>query len=285
MRHMNPDRSTLILGLAALASLAHPSSGRADSCTGPAIPLAGEETMQFCQVPSGAARIGSESGKPDERPAKVRQFRAFQIAKFTVTQGQYLALIGEEPWKEDGELKMFVKEGANYPAVYVTFAQAKEFAQALGQLDPAAEYRLPTEAEFEYAARAGTTTQYYWGDPFDPKYIYFGEPGSNNPRYPSIVQSCPYGWLTPADYCANPWGLMHMLGNAWQWVADVYVPSYVNAPTDGNVAVENSGYTERAVRGGSWSTYPEDAGCASRNHADPETSTATVGFRLVRVPK
>jgi len=280
-----------LLGLAVL-SLAAPSAFAATSnCKNPTeVTLDGAVKMKFCEIPAAnGVLIGSENGESDEKPVKARDFKSFQMGQFTVTQQQYKAVLGEEPWKENGTVKSYVQEGDNNPAVYVSYVQAKQFARVMNLIDPSARsrYRLPTEAEFEYSARAGTTTNYYWGDEIDPSYAYYWENTKDSGQYARNVTSCPVPSLDQRypGYCANDFGLMHMLGNVWQWTGDAYVNSYANAPTDGNVAVAGDAGSDRVIRGGSWSFSAQDLRSAYRFNVAPDSRYGFVGFRLVRTPK
>jgi len=221
-------------------------------------------------------------------PVTKRDFKSFQLGQYTVTQQQYKAVLDEEPWKENGQLKSYVKEGDNNPAVYVSYKQAEQFVRIMDLLDPSAKYRLPTEAEFEYAARAGTVTEYYWADEIDPRHAYYRDKSKGVAEYAARdVTTCPVAALDKKypGYCANDFGLMHMLGNVWQWTADAYVNSYTNAPTDGNVAVAVDAGSARVIRGGSWHDDGEYLRSAYRWSNLPHARNTFVGFRLVRTPK
>ncbi|NUM89290.1 MAG: formylglycine-generating enzyme family protein [Bdellovibrionales bacterium] len=252
------------------------------------ITLDGDVKMKFCEIPAAnGVLIGSENGEADEKPVKARDFKSFQMGQFTVTQQQYKAVMGEEPWKENGTVKSYVQEGDNNPAVYVSYIQAKQFARVMNLIDPSARYRLPTEAEFEYSARAGTMTNYYWGDEIDPSYVYYWENSRGVAEYARNVTTCPVAALDRKypGYCANDFGLMHMLGNVWQWTADAYVNSYTNAPTDGNVAVAGDAGSLRVMRGGSWNDGAQYVRSANRGSVAPDLRDGIVGFRLVRTPR
>ncbi len=243
--------------------------------------------MKFCEIPAGSAAIGSDQGEFNEKPVIKREFRGFHLGQFTVTQAQYKAVLGKEPWKQDGQVKRFVMEGENYPALFVSYDQALEFARVLTLIDPSAKYRLPTEAEFEYAARAGTVTNYYWGDDVNLSYAYFYN--EDAAQFARDVTTCPERFLDQINpgYCANDFGLMHMLGNVWQWTTDAYLDSYTHAPTDGNVAVEGDTRSSRVMRGGSWVSTGH-ATASLRNYGAPDSyygSHLDVGFRLVRTPR
>ena len=267
------------------------SSAFADgsSCANPSeLTLDGQVKMKFCDIPAAqGVLIGSENGDGDEKPVKARNFNKFQIAQFEVTQLQYKTVTGSEPWKENGKVKSYVQESNDNPAVYVSYNDAQQFARVLSLIDKTATYRLPTEAEFEYAARAGTTTNYYWGDEIDTNFAYFWGNTETTGQYARKVNSCPTPILNSKypGYCANDFGLYHMLGNVWEWTADAYVNSYANASTDGNVAVKGDVGSVRVFRGGSWYSDAEALRSSGRYGGGPAGRGSGVGFRLVRIAK
>lgn len=288
-------RSRLWQGLAATALLmtvgASNAFADASSCANPLeVPLDkdGQVKMKFCDIRAAqGVVIGSESGNGDERPVKPRNFKKFQMAQFEVTQLQYKTITGAEPWKENGTVESYVQEGNDNPAVYVSYNDAAAFARALSRHDKTATYRLPTEAEFEYAARAGTTTNYYWGDEMDSNFAYFWGNTETTGQYARKVDSCPTPILNQKrpGYCANDFGLYHMLGNVWEWTADAYENSYTNASTDGNVAVAGNMGSYRVLRGGSWLNSAQSLRSGNRNNFSPGLRSNNVGFRLVRIAK
>jgi len=277
-----------LLGMTVLSLATASAFAATSNCKNPTeVTLDGAVKMKFCEIPAGSAAIGSENGESDEKPVNKRDFKSFQLGQYTVTQQQYQAVLGEEPWKENGKVKSYVQERDDNPAVYVSYIQAKQFARVMNLIDPEAQYRLPTEAEFEYAARAGTTTNYYWGDEIDPSYAYYNDNTKDSGQYARSVLSCPVPTLDKKypGYCANDFGLMHMLDNVWQWTADAYVNTYANAPTDGNVAVAGNAGSLRVIRGGSWFNFAQYLRSAQRNFDAPNDRHYSVGFRLVRTPK
>lgn len=230
-------------------------------CKAPAtIALAKNVSIVFCTVP---AMYGLPS---------------FQMAQFEVTQLQYKTVMDEEPWKawkgRTGEKGEHGVKIADYnPAVYLTNDQAARFASKLGQLDQTAVYRLPTEDEWENASRGQTTTDFYWGDLFKTiglqhsSYAFCERPEL---PYAQDVRSCPDSVreATEPGYCANPLGLMHMLGNVWEWTGTV---------TMGSVG--------RVICGGGW--YGSSKYCRSSVHSYGNTYYRDIGlgFRPVRLPK
>ena len=116
------------------------------------------------------------------------------MGQFEVTQLQFQAIMGDEPWKNsDGSLKTHVQEGDDNPAVYVSQEDAREFASVLSALDDGATYRLPTQSEWEYAARGveNRNAKYYWGNEIDRNYAYYSGSSKGRAEYARPVTSCP----------------------------------------------------------------------------------------------
>jgi formylglycine-generating enzyme required for sulfatase activity len=150
----------------------------------------------------------------------------------------------------------------------VSWDDAKAYSEWLSKVTRAS-YRLPSEAEWEYAARAGTTTSYWWGDaPPTPKQANFGD---------NVGKATEVG-----SYPANPWGLYDMNGNVWEWVEDCWHNSYEapGRPDDGRAWT--SGDCSRVVRGGSWSDKPDDLRSADRAWEGASSKHYDGGFRVAR---
>jgi formylglycine-generating enzyme required for sulfatase activity len=192
----------------------------------------------------------------DEKPRHEVTLSAFQMTKSAVTQQQYQSVIGSNP-------SHFSECGGDCPVETVTWAEAKAFCTAVGG-------RLPTEAEWEYAARAGTTTFYYCGDDatcLDNVAWYYITSGG-----------------TPHPVCQKPtnaWGLCDMLGNVDQWVADWYDATYYGVSPSNNPPGPASG-TYRLSRGGGWDGLPRELRSSSRHLETPLAAAADLGFRCVR---
>lgn len=273
----------------------------ASHCANPLeLSIGNQVKMRFCEIPANSAvMIGSENGGDDEKPVKARSFKKFHVAQFEVSRLQYRTVMGSEPWERRG----YLQNDDHHPAVYMSYEEAQQFASALNSMDPTAIYRLPTEAEFEYAARAGTTTHYYWGDEMDANFAYFWGNTEITGPYDRAVNSCPmptsvlspFAPVSPMDvrrsgYCANGFGLYHILGNAWEWTEDIYKENYTNAPVDGHIAVKSDDERalsySRVVRGGGWNSMASELRSAFRGVAGPEQRRhVALGFRLVRIPK
>jgi formylglycine-generating enzyme required for sulfatase activity len=156
----------------------------------------------------------------------------------------------------------------NRPVEQVSWNDCQEFITRMNDLYPSYKYRLPSEAEWEYACRAGTTTKYYWGDAMNDDYCWYSD-NSNSTTHP-VGQKLP-----------NAWGLYDMSGNVWELCEDFYHDSYSGAPTDGSAWVFSPG-SVRVFRGGGWIII---AGCcrsARRNGYRPDNGSYALGFRLAR---
>ncbi|RKY30134.1 MAG: formylglycine-generating enzyme family protein [Candidatus Omnitrophota bacterium] len=214
--------------------------------------------MKFRLIPTGPFMMGSENGQTDERPVhKVTITKTFYIGIYPVTQAEYEAIMGTNSSEFRGNI---------IPVGLVTWYEAKEFCRRLSEKE-GRTYRLPTEAEWEYACRAGTTTEYYWGDSIDGRYAWYND---NSAR-----QIHPVGQKLP-----NAWGLYDMLGNVYEWCEDWYDRDYYSRSPRTDPAGPSWGLF-RVLRGGSWSTYADYIRGGSRLSNDPSERYFNVGFRVV----
>ncbi len=219
--------------------------------------------MELVYIPPGRFMMGSpetESGRfSDEGPRRsVTISRGFWMGRYPVTQAQYLAVTGGNPSRF---------KGGDRPVESVSWNDAAEFLEKLSEGEER-NYRLPTEAEWEYAARAGTTTAYYFGDDAGRLGDYAWHSGSSRTH--------PVGQKTP-----NAWGLYDMHGNVCEWCSDWYQDSYRGLP-ETDPTGPNTG-TSRVLRGGSWLNDPGGCRSASRVRGAPGSrlSGGSLGFRLV----
>ena len=211
----------------------------------------------------------AEGGPANERPAhRVKLAYSFSIAKYEVPQNLWKAVMGSNPSKWKGprnSCEMFSFDEARQFC-----RQATTWMRSAKLIDPDQVVRLPTEAEWEYVARAGTTTVYSFGD--DPReladYAWFtGNAAGNDP---------PMGAKRP-----NAWGLYDIHGYLWEWCADVWHDDHEGAPDDGSAWVEGGNSQQRVLRGGSWKDQADQLTSSSRRGADTETRDDTVGLRCV----
>jgi sulfatase modifying factor 1 len=205
--------------------------------------------------------------------------KGFWLGKYEVTQGQWHAVMSTTPWKG----KRNAKEGSDYPAVFVSWEEAMSFCQKLtekernaGRLQRDREYTLPTEAQWEYACRAGTTTAFSFGDDADKldQYAWFSDNAWGiGKRYAHEV-----GKKLP-----NTWKLHDMHGNVWEWCRDWYtqkLPGGINP----EVRSEGSQGSIRVFRGGGWSDSARVCRSASRSRSEPDDRDDYLGFRVALVP-
>jgi formylglycine-generating enzyme required for sulfatase activity len=157
------------------------------------------------------------------------------------------------------------------PVINVSWDDAKVYVAWLSRLTGKA-YRLPSEAEWEYAARADSTTRYSWGD--EPG---IGNANCNGCAGAAILQTVPVG-----SFRSNAFGLFDMLGNVWEWVEDIWHDSYVGAPIDGSAWLEAGDPNYRVIRGGSWHNEPELVRAAFRVDRESKVRFDTLGFRVAR---
>jgi|RhiMetdeSRZDD1v2_1073273.scaffolds.fasta_scaffold21957_3 formylglycine-generating enzyme required for sulfatase activity len=224
-------------------------------------PLTNSLGMQFALIPAGEFQMGSTSGDNDERPVRtVRIGKPFYLGIHEVTQSQWEAVMGNNPSQFKGD--------ANRPVETVSWEEVQKFIGKLNTKEGGTKYRLPTEAEWEYAARAGSTTAYSFGDDSSQlgKHAWFGGNAGNTTH--------PVGTLQP-----NAWGLYDMYGNVWEWVQDWYGKYTVESVTDPQGPASGS---HRVGRGGSWFHDARNCRSADRYHDAPGFRSVNLGFRLLR---
>jgi formylglycine-generating enzyme required for sulfatase activity len=219
------------------------------------------ECPEMVAIPAGRFLMGSArfeaNSHRDEGPQRWVNVPRLAIGRFEVTQSQWQAFMGSNP-------SFFRACGPSCPVENVSWNDAQEFLRRLSQ-KTGHEYRLPSEAEWEYAARSGTTTAYPWGDQF--------ESGRSN----NGVRTVPVG-----GYPANAFGLHDMHGNVWEWVQEAWHQDYTGAPIDGSAWVTDGDPSRRVLRGGSWYGTPRDLRSASRIRLTPSIRDSNAGFRVVR---
>ena len=229
-----------------------------------------ETCPQMVLIPSGSFMMGTNNGYDDEQPVhRVKIGYEFYMGKTEVTQAQWRAVMGNNPSRLKGD---------NHPVVGVSWDDIQIFLKKLNaklNLSGDYAYRLPSEAEWEYAARAGTTTKYSWGNNIDcSKADYFGY--FQSPCYLVLE-----GTKTVGRYAPNSFGLYDMHGSASEWVEDCWNDNYRNAPNDGR-AWTSGDCDKRALRGGSWIDTPENLRSAIRNLDSAGSRDYHNGFRLTR---
>ena len=218
---------------------------------------------QFALISAGTFQMGSTSGSSDEQPVHTVAFtRSFYMQRTEVTQGQWREIMGTNP----SNLSLC---GDTCPVVLVSWNDIQQFLTALNARVPGRNYRLPTEAEWEYAARAGTTGDYSGTGVLNDMGWY--SRNSGNRTHP-VAQKKP-----------NAWGLYDMHGNVSEWVQDWFSASYYGGSPGVDPAGPSTG-SLRVLRGGSWGVLAYDARSAYRSYNSPSNRYDYIGFRLARTP-
>jgi formylglycine-generating enzyme required for sulfatase activity len=222
--------------------------------------------MEFALIPAGEFLMGAtdddEDAVADEKPRhQVSISKSFYLGRFEVTQEEYFQVIGHNPSQFQGD---------NHPVENVSFTAATAFIEALNQKERHSRYHLPTEAQWEYAARAGTYSLYYFGDDTGllGSYAWYGANSGEEFHHHQVGGKLP-----------NPWSLFDMHGNVWEWLQDWYGEDYYqNCPTVDPPGERSSEY--KVIRSGSALDSPALLRSAARYKYNPESSNKFIGFRL-----
>jgi formylglycine-generating enzyme required for sulfatase activity len=205
--------------------------------------------------------MGSNSNDNEKPVHEVTISQPFYMGKYEVTQAQWQAVMGNNP-------SYFKDCGGNCPVEQVSWDDAQSFINKLNESNDGFRYRLPTEAEWEYACRAGTTGDYAGNL---SEMAWYSENSGNKTHA--------VGGKQP-----NAWGLADMHGNVFEWCQDWYHETYYGAPTDGSAWLSRGEQKYRVLRGGSWSYLAASyARSAIRGSNTPDIRYTTVGFRVVAV--
>jgi formylglycine-generating enzyme required for sulfatase activity len=235
--------------------------------------------LHMVLIPGGTFTMGSPEDELEPTEAEGPQHEvtvpAFFMGRYPVTQAQYESLMASSPATEY-DADRFV--ALNQPVVGVSWHNAVAFCDRLAKLT-GRPYRLPSEAEWEYACRAGTTTPFYFGKTittevanYNGNYTYADGPEGEYRNAP-----------TPVDHfgIANAFGLSDMHGNVWEWCQDVWRGNYDGAPTDGSAWTTGENEKYKVICGGSWNAYPRDCRSASRDPYFADYRNYYIGFRVV----
>jgi len=243
---------------------------------GDAIPL------DMLLIPAGSFTMGSPENEPERQDREGPQHQvsvpSFFMGRYPVTQAQWRVVAGLEQVNLELTLDPSNFKGDNRPVEQVNWYEAVEFCDRLAK-HSGRPYRLPSEAEWEYACRAGTKTPFTFGRTLSPEIA--------NYRATSTYNDGPTGDFredtTPVDYfdVANGFGLVDMHGNVFEWCQDHYHSSYTNAPGDGKAWVSEDEGARRIIRGGSWNHFPRICRSAYRGNDFPDDRNHLIGFRVV----
>ena len=227
--------------------------------------------LEMIAIPGGTFLMGTEDQEikrlckkydtewfENEQPQHQVTVQPFFMGKYSVTQAQYQQVMGKNPSHFPGDKR---------PVECVSWDEAVEFCQRLSQ-QTGKEYRLPTEAEWEYACRARTTTPYHFGETITDKLANYSR---------NVAETTAVGKYPP-----NAFGLYDMHGNVWEWCQDDWHNNYHGAPTDGRARVSDVRIT-KVMRGGSWLDIPDGCRSAPRNSGTRDYRSNAVGFRVVCV--
>ena len=261
-----------------------------------------EYAGEMISIPGGTFRMGDLSGEGDDRELPVHSVTvpAFLMGKYEVTVGQFQRFVEATGYRTDAERNVDGKKGCriiagsdpfyiwrwagkrnwrdpgfgprdNQAVMCVSWNDVQAYVQWLTE-QTGQTFRLPTEAEWEYTVRAGSTTKYNWGNSI----------GSNLAN----CKSCESGLynfhnVPVGSFSANAWGLHDMHGNVWEWVQDCWTDNYVDAPTDGSARTSGN-CSQNVVRGGSWDDNPRHLRSASRERFNRSYRAVNIGFRLAQ---
>ncbi len=254
-----------------------------------AIDLGKGVTLEMVHIPAGTFLMGAAPNEAeassDEYPQHQVTLKSFYIGKYQVTQAQWQAIMGNNPSYFKGEKR---------PVENVNWGETKAFCDRLSQ-HTGQKFRLPSEAEWEYACRAGTTTPFYFGETITPDLVnYDGNyPYGDAPKGKYRGETNPVGSFPP-----NAFGLYDMHGNVWEWCEDVWHGDYEGSPTDGSAwgvkevkkeggffsslfGKEEKEESNRLLRGGSWNNNAVWCRAAYRNKNTPDSRNKHVGLRVV----
>jgi eukaryotic-like serine/threonine-protein kinase len=233
--------------------------------------LAVDISLDLVLIPGGIFMMGDNTHHQDEHPIHQVTLSPFYMSQYAITQTQYRSIMGEDL---DNGL------GSDYPAEKINWHDAIAFCTKLSQ-KTGKQYSLPSEAQWEYACRAHTTSNFHFGDTITADIVnYNGEyPYNGAPIGQNRAQATPVG-----TFPANNFGLYDMHGNVWEWCLDRYQPNYLTAPIDGSAVVDSdlsAGSSKRVMRGGAWDYVAKGCRSAVRCSLDSNIRMNGCGFRVV----
>jgi formylglycine-generating enzyme required for sulfatase activity len=223
--------------------------------------------MVFVRIDGGSVDGGAEGDSESPSSAGAQVIAPFCLAAFETTQGQLEAVLGEE-----ADHSRF--RGVDLPAERVTWDEPREFVRRLNERAGAEVFRLPTSAEWEHAARAGTTTAYSFGDDPAELHRYGNCLSGEGPDDGFDNRTAPVGSFEP-----NPWGLYDMHGNVWEWVTD---PAEPVPERNGDPPSPGKSAPWRLRRGGAFTSHHDNCRSDASDPANPERRESDGGFRVVR---
>lgn len=222
-----------------------------------------DTVIEMVTIPSGVFKMGSKRGHGDEKPQHEVHISSFKVSVYEITQAQWQAVMPTNPSKFKGE---------NSPVEKVTWDDVQTYIQKLNA-QTGQTFRLLSESEWEYVARAGSEARYSWGQVSIDK-------GLSNCR------NCGSKWANKrtapvGSFQANSFGVYDMHGNVWEWLQDCWHGDYDDAPSDGRAWLSGA-CTERVLRGGSWASIARNTGSSFRKSFSPKTRGSSIGIRLAQ---
>lgn len=231
-------------------------------------------TLDLVKIPAGKFSMGSNKYS-SEQPIHDVSIKEFWMGKYAITNAQWYAVMGTKP----SDLSDVKFQGENQPVINVSWDDATEFCKKLSQKINK-KVRLPSEAEWEYACRAGTTTDFHFGETITPELVNY----NGNYPYGDALKG-EYRQKTVdvnfAKFSPNAWGLYQMHGNVWEWCEDVWHENYNGAPNDGSAWLTGGEQNRRALRGGSWYVDANFCRSANRDGNFADVRNNFIGFRVV----
>jgi formylglycine-generating enzyme required for sulfatase activity len=224
--------------------------------------------LEMVYIPAGTYLMGSPEGKGYDRehPQHSVSVPPYLMGKYQITQAQWRIVAAYPPEARELDPNPANFSGDNRPVEQVSWEDAKEFCSRLSRKTGRGEYRLPSEAEWEYACRGGTTTEFYFGDTITPNLARF-----------NATETAPVG-----SYPPNAFGLYDMHGNIWEWCEDEWHSSYEgNPPVDGSAWKSTEGNNAKVLRGGSWNNNSGLCRSALRLSFERDVRYNVDGFRVV----
>ena len=247
--------------------------------------------LEMVSIPGGKFTMGAPQEelecREDERPRHLVTVKPFFMGKYPITQAQWRAIASRPKIKHDLDPDPSCFKGDNRPIEQVSWYNAEEFCDRLSQ-STRRFYRLPSEAEWEYACRAQTTTPFHFGATITTELANYCGQDQNTKAcfYKGTYRNEPKGVYRQETsevdiFLANTFGLHDMHGNVWEWCADYYHNNYQEAPSDGSMWLINGNEEGRILRGGSWNSPPNICRSASRFLGNPSSRNKNIGFRVV----
>ncbi len=236
--------------------------------------------LDMVLIPGGTFHMGSPEDEPGyedyDGPQHEVTVPTFFMGRYPVTQAQWRAVANSPQVKQKLELEPSHFKGNDLPVELVIWDEAVEFCARLSR-DTGKQYGLPSEAQWEYACRAGTTTPFHFGNQITTELAnYNGSSYNNGPSGQSAEKTTPVG-----SFPANAWGLHEMHGNVWEWCADNWHENYKGAPTDGSAWMKKNDEQSCVQRGGSWDNDPRYCRSASRLIYNRDDRSFNLGFRVM----